>query len=195
MRISDISPQSQRDKSRLGRCLIRPSRSRAPVALIFLLTLTVFIFESALAQADDIGLRPVSSSLQIIAPPPAPTIRLYYDLEPVVAQGEIVYGTYCAGCHGTKLEGQPNWHVRDAMGYLPAPPHDETGHTWHHRDQLLFDLTKYGPKHLTGNDYKTRMPAFENILSDDDIIAVLSYIKSTWPDEVIQIHNSQINQD
>lgn len=195
MGISDISPQSQRDKRRLGRCLIRPSRSSAPVALIFLLTLTVFIFESALAQADDIGLRPVSSSLQIIAPPPAPTIRLFYDLQPVVAQGKSVYRTYCAGCHGANLEGQPNWHVRDAMGYLPAPPHDETGHTWHHRDQLLFDLTKYGPKHLTGDDYKTRMPAFENILSDDDIIAVLSYIKSTWPDEVIQIHNSQINQD
>ncbi len=195
MRISDISPQSQKDKKSHGRWLTGASLSSAPAALIFLLTLTVFIFGSTLAQANDIGLRPVSSSLQIIAPPPAPTIRLYYDLQPVVAQGKIVYGAYCAGCHGVKLEGQPNWHVRDAMGYLPAPPHDETGHTWHHRDQLLFDLTKYGPKHLTGDDYKTRMPAFENILSDDDIIAVLSYIKSTWPDEVIQIHNSQINQD
>ena len=31
-------------------------------------------------------------------------------------------------------------------------------------------------------------------LSDDDIVAVLSYIKSQWPDKVIQIHNEQINQ-
>jgi mono/diheme cytochrome c family protein len=38
------------------------------------------------------------------------------------------------------------------------------------------------------------MPAYEGTLSDDDIVAALSYIKSQWPDKVIQIHNEQINQ-
>jgi len=39
------------------------------------------------------------------------------------------------------------------------------------------------------------MPAYENVLSDEEIIAVLSYIKSTWPEEIIRIHNEQINQN
>ena len=58
--------------------------------------------------------------------------------------GKLVYGTNCAGCHGAKLEGQANWQIRSADGYLPAPPHDETGHTWHHPDKMLFEFTKYG---------------------------------------------------
>ena len=30
--------------------------------------------------------------------------------------------------------------------------------------------------------YESDMPAFEGILSDDEIVAVLAYIKSTWPE-------------
>ncbi len=89
----------------------------------------------------------------------------------------------------------PNWHQRNTAGYLRAPPHDETGHTWHHNDKLLFELTKFGPKVTAGEDYKTHMPAYEGVLSDNEIIAVLSYIKSTWPEEVIEIYNKQINNN
>lgn len=98
--------------------------------------------------------------------------------------GEKVYAEHCASCHGAELEGQANWRQRDAEGYLPAPPHDETGHTWHHADDLLFEITKYGPGMVIGEpDYKTRMPAYAGVLSDDQIIAVLSFIKFSWPEE------------
>ena len=121
-------------------------------------------------------------------------IELLYQDQSVVDLGENVYQDHCAGCHGWNLEGQTNWHKRDQDGYLLAPPHDETGHTWHHADNLLFEMTKYGIQALAGDDYKTRMLAYEGTLSDDDIVAVLSYIKSQWPDKVIQIHNEQTNQ-
>ena len=62
----------------------------------------------------------------------------------IVARGEAVYVAHCALCHGRNLEGQPNWQTRDKEGFLPAPPHDESGHTWHHPDRLLFDITKVG---------------------------------------------------
>ncbi len=102
----------------------------------------------------------------------------------VVQAGEKVYHAQCAACHGAELEGQPDWRVRDANGYLPAPPHDAEGHTWHHADDLLFEITKYGPAVVIGdNSYKTQMPAYEGVLSDNDIIAVLSFIKNTWPEE------------
>lgn len=102
----------------------------------------------------------------------------------VVQAGEKIYQAQCASCHGRYLEGQPDWRTRDANGFLPAPPHDATGHTWHHADDLLFEITKYGPSVVINDDsYKTVMPAYQNILSDEDIVAVLSFIKNTWPEE------------
>ena len=49
----------------------------------------------------------------------------------LVTAGRTVYLQNCASCHGIQLEGQKNWRRRNSEGYLPAPPHDETGHTWH----------------------------------------------------------------
>jgi mono/diheme cytochrome c family protein len=107
------------------------------------------------------------------------------DSPALVALGQELYATACASCHGVSLEGQPNWRVRRADGRLPAPPHDETGHTWHHPDDQLFAMTKFGPAAFAGlDDYKSDMPAFEGVLSDREIRAVLAYIKSTWPAEV-----------
>lgn len=98
-----------------------------------------------------------------------------------VALGERVYAQHCASCHGAKLEGQPNWRSRLPNGRLPAPPHDETGHTWHHADALLFAITKQGvvPPYAPAG-YESDMPAFGRTLSDDEIWAVLAFIKSRW---------------
>lgn len=102
----------------------------------------------------------------------------------VVQAGEKIYQAQCASCHGPNLEGQPDWRTRDANGFLPAPPHDATGHTWHHADDLLFEITKYGPSVVINDDsYKTTMPIYKDILSDEEIVAVLSFIKNTWPEE------------
>ena len=107
----------------------------------------------------------------------------------IVALGKQVYATNCASCHGTNLEGAPNWKLPDTDGLFPAPPHDETGHTWHHSEKLLFDLTKYGLAKAAGlKDRKSNMPVYENVLSDEEIIAVLSFIKSRWPEEIKRRH-------
>ena len=84
-------------------------------------------------------------------------------------------------CHGANLEGQPNWREKLASGRMPAPPHDESGHTWHHTDEVLFGITKYGltPKYGPSG-YQSDMPAFGGKLSDADIWAVLSLIESRW---------------
>ena len=100
-----------------------------------------------------------------------------------VTLGKKVYSVHCAVCHGTNLEGQPNWKYPGADGRLPAPPHDESGHTWHHPNSYLIHVVK---ESLTpGIDkpigYQNNMPAFGKVLSDDEVIAVITYIKSTWP--------------
>lgn len=112
-----------------------------------------------------------------------------YQEASAVSEGKALYGRYCLACHGANLEGQPNWRERDAAGYLPAPPHDQSGHTWHHADQQLFTITKDGIAAIAGNDYRTNMRAFSEQLSDDQIWSVLAYIKSTWPQEIIDAHN------
>ncbi len=107
----------------------------------------------------------------------------------VVALGGEVYAAQCASCHGPNLEGQLDWRSPGPDGLLPAPPHDETGHTWHHDDETLFELTKYGLAKFAGEDYRSAMPAYDGVLSDDEIVAVLSYIKSRWPDDVRVRHD------
>ncbi len=108
----------------------------------------------------------------------------------LVSLGQKIYLQNCASCHGVKLEGQKNWQTRDDEGYLLAPPHDETGHTWHHTDEYLFLMTKYGIEKIIGKKYPNNMPAYEDILSDKEIIAVLSFIKSSWPKKIQEIHNN-----
>ena len=99
--------------------------------------------------------------------------------------GKNIYFQQCAVCHGAKLEGQPDWQRKLANGRFPAPPHDDSGHTWHHPDEVLFGITKnglappYAPK-----GYESDMPAFAGKLSDEEIRAVLAYIGSHWSGEV-----------
>jgi len=101
-------------------------------------------------------------------------------------RGRDLYDANCATCHGAKLQGQPDWRTSGADGVLPAPPHDVTGHTWHHGDRVLFDYTKLGGaatlerSGVTG--FASGMPAFGDQLSDTQIIDILAYIKSTWTD-------------
>ena len=127
---------------------------------------------------------PVAAT-QTAAAPPA--------LDPQqVALGERIYVEACASCHGANLEGQPDWQARNEDGKLPAPPHDETGHTWHHPDAQLFAITKFGLAPIAGAGYATDMPAFESTLTDAEILAVLVYIKSRWP-EKIRVHQADID--
>ena len=102
-----------------------------------------------------------------------------------VAAGEELYREHCASCHGHHLQGQPDWQKPLSNGRMPAPPHDQSGHTWHHPDRLLFDIIRDGmvpPQAPPG--YESDMPAFGERLSDADIAAVLAFIKSRWPQKI-----------
>jgi mono/diheme cytochrome c family protein len=122
--------------------------------------------------------------------PPAVTparFRLRPDDAALVAEGKRVYAAHCASCHGVNLEGQANWRERGPDGKLPAPPHDASGHTWHHPDGMLFAITKFGSTRITGQP--SEMQGYSEILSDEEIIGVLSFIKSTWPPEIRARHD------
>lgn len=109
-----------------------------------------------------------------------------------LVNGQALYADNCAVCHGADLEGQPDWRTPNEDGVLPAPPHDETGHTWHHDNSLLFRYTKLGgqaalaERGVTG--FKSGMPAFGETLEDDEIWDILAYIRSTWPKRIRTMH-------
>lgn len=108
-----------------------------------------------------------------------------------IATGKALYAENCASCHGDNLEGQPNWRIADEDGVLPAPPHDETGHTWHHSNADLFNYTKLGGAKalaqmgVTG--FPSGMPGFADDLSDGQIWDILAFIASTWPERQAEI--------
>ena len=105
------------------------------------------------------------------AVPPVPTLNSEF-----VAQGEIRYAQYCAKCHGGNLQGAPNWKQRLPDGSLPPPPHDSSGHTWHHSDELLMSIIENG-----GNPAdNSKMTPFKEQLSREEIAAILEFIKSSW---------------
>jgi mono/diheme cytochrome c family protein len=104
-----------------------------------------------------------------------------------IAAGAALYATHCAACHGSDLEGAPDWQIRGPDGVFPAPPHDETGHTWHHSNEQLFEYTKLGGQALVARmgltNFTSGMPGFGGVLSDDQIWQVLAFIASNWPEE------------
>lgn len=104
--------------------------------------------------------------------PPPPDTAL-------AAEGKVLYDGHCASCHGIDGAGADDWKTPNADGSYPPPPQDSTGHTWHHSDRVLVELI------ADGSDYPgSRMPAFGDRLSTDQIQAVLEYIKTWWgPDE------------
>jgi len=114
-----------------------------------------------------------------------------------IAIGKTIYAANCAGCHGENLEGEADWKQQNEDGSFRSPPHSADGHTWHHADSILIEaITKGGARYEDLNiGGFSNMPAFDDILTDVEIAAVLTYIKSTWPEDVRALQWQQTIQN
>ena len=101
----------------------------------------------------------------------------------MVALGRQVYVEHCAACHGPSGEGQPDWETPNALGELPAPPHDSTGHTWKHSDEMLYHIILQGWRDPFNETERLTMPAFRGVLSPREVRAVITYLKTLWTEE------------
>ncbi|MBC7152760.1 MAG: cytochrome c [Rhizobium sp.] len=108
-----------------------------------------------------------------------------------LARGEAIYAEACAACHGANLEGEPDWRSPGPDGRLPAPPHDASGHTWHHPDRVLLDITMRGTAAVVGGGYESNMPGFADSYSEQELRDVLEWIKTQWPERE-RAHQAQV---
>ena len=99
--------------------------------------------------------------------------------ESQVALGKQVYNKSCVGCHLTEGKGNPNWKTPLPSGQFLPPPLNGEGHTWHHPRSFAINQVKYGTIDKGG-----AMPAHSKILNDKEIIAVVAYVNSLWPDNI-----------
>lgn len=123
--------------------------------------------------------------------PDTPTHISLEGLEPeAVAHGERLYLQHCAVCHGRNLEGAPNWQTPNPDGSYPPPPHDASGHTWHHPDRVLLEIVRDGSPWP-----QSRMPAFGHVLSDDDMLAIIEFFRAHWGPEEREFQRRVTEQD
>ena len=91
-----------------------------------------------------------------------------------VSGGAAVFRAHCSQCHGAGAAG--------AVGY---PNLLDDAWLWGGTlDQIEYTVTHGIRNDQDGDAHWSEMPAFGDILTDDEIWNNLAYIQSTWPDEI-----------
>ena len=109
--------------------------------------------------------------------------------QPVVDLGNGLFQQHCATCHGSDAEGTRDWKTADADGNYPPPPLDGSAHAWHHSIPQLARSIKQGGVQIGGV-----MPPFGDKLSNAEVLAVIAYFQSKWPDEVYRAWHERFMQ-
>ncbi len=93
--------------------------------------------------------------------------------------GRGLFDSHCASCHGVGAVGAPNWRQPDVTGLYRPPPLNGTAHAWHHPLTVLYEQVMRGSAPGVGN-----MPAFRGTLARGEVLAIIAYFQSLWPDEI-----------
>jgi mono/diheme cytochrome c family protein len=97
------------------------------------------------------------------------------------ARGAELYERHCVDCHGGATGGE--------ISDIP-PPHNAEGHTWHHADCELVDITLEG---LPPREGYPEMPAFEGRLTEKEVRAIIAHIETWWePDQ--RAHQAEVTE-
>ena len=145
-----------------------------------------YVFTAAVlllfACSSDQGAAPASATTRAAVSASAQTAstKRWYGFSQV-SQGARVFAEHCAECHGKGGEGHPAWRQVGPDGRYPAPPLNGSGHAWHHPLKMLFYVVKHGSPGGQGN-----MPAWQDKLSDDAIVAAIAWFQSRWPETIYQ---------
>ncbi|MFC4277284.1 c-type cytochrome [Achromobacter aloeverae] len=116
----------------------------------------------ALAMANYLKSLPAASVAGTISPPG----------KAVLQRGEKLYGTYCVACHQSQGEGRPPaWPALAGNISVTAPSPQNA-------IRVVLD-GGFAPA-TAANPQPHGMPPFGQVLNDDDVAAVVSYIRNQW---------------
>ena len=121
---------------------------------------------------SDADLQAMATYLRALPPPAAaPSVAVEASALPM-QRGAQLYGDHCAGCHGDAGRGVARAYVPLAgnPAVLQEPPANLV--------QVVLGGA-FAPS-TAGNPRPFGMPPFATALSDEDIAAVLSYIRNSW---------------
>ncbi len=102
--------------------------------------------------------------------------------EAQASAGKETFAQYCAGCHGAEAASTPDWKKLDANGNYPPPPLNGSAHAWHHPLAVLKMVIEEGGEPVGGV-----MPAWGDVLTDEQIINVIASFQSYWPNETYDL--------
>jgi mono/diheme cytochrome c family protein len=98
----------------------------------------------------------------------------------VAERGTRLYGEHCAQCHGERGEGRPNAYPPLAGNRAVTMPVTAN----------LVQVVLGGgfPPATEGNPRPFGMPPFVTVLSDADIAAVLTHMRTSWGNQAASLH-------
>ena len=101
----------------------------------------------------------------------------------VIEVGRALFQDNCAACHGRNAEGTTaEWRKRDQDGKYPPPPLNGTAHAWHHPIPVLSKTIREGTIGMGGS-----MPAQGEKLGPAEIVAIIHWMTSLWPDDIFRM--------
>ncbi|HEX4843408.1 MAG TPA: c-type cytochrome, partial [Limnobacter sp.] len=139
-----------------------------------------------LEQSDLQAMAVYLKSLPAEAPEEKPSTELASrSLQPALRHGERVYKNECAQCHGELGQGEP--------GKFPALAGNASVNAPNAVNAIRAVLNGgYSPS-TNGNPYPYGMPPYRTSLNDQDIAAVVTYIRKQWGNQATGVNTAQVN--
>ncbi|MFT7471571.1 MAG: mono/diheme cytochrome c family protein [Kiritimatiellia bacterium] len=135
--------------------------------------------QATVSQADGSVASPASASSEEISE--QMEVERWNSAEQVVL-GREVFTQNCAVCHGAQAQGTvEDWREKLDDGSFPPPPLNGSAHAWHHPQEILLRVIDYGGEAMGG-----KMPAFIDVLENDEKLAAVAYFQSFWSDDIYQ---------
>jgi mono/diheme cytochrome c family protein len=121
-------------------------------------------------------------------PPPRPATTTAQEAESslLLTLGKTVYDAHCASCHGTQGRGQAPDYPPLAQNQSIEMPSAVNA--------IRMVLNGGYPPGTEGNPRPYGMPPFAQTLSDDEVAAVVSYIRTAWGNRGAAVTAAEANE-
>ncbi|MES1149027.1 MAG: cytochrome c, partial [Bradyrhizobium guangdongense] len=140
-----------------------------------------------LSDEDTKAMAVYLKSISEPSPPPPPSSTLpTSEGSLLISLGKTVYDARCASCHGAQGEGKPpHW---------PPLANNQSIEMQSAVNPIRMVLNGGYPPGTKGNPMPYGMPPFAGLLSDNEVAAVVSYIRTAWGNRGTPVSAREANE-